>query len=288
MVDDRMHAGACNSIALNAKESQLMNKQKVNGVEIAYQVTGSGSEAIAFLNGIGMTLSMWSGYCEFFSREFTCLTHDTRGQLMSEKPAMDYSMEMHADDLKALLDHLGIAEIHLVGTSYGSEIGQVFAYTYPGMAKTLCVITGVSEVDGLLTAVAESWAEAAVANPVVFFKAVTPWNYSPEYLAKNRDLIRSRQEAMQAMPADLFTAYVRLLQAFQKLDITKNLCRISCPTLVISAEKDILKPPSFGRIIHENIRDSEFVIIPGSGHAVVLEKPDVITGLVYGFIKTHL
>lgn len=265
-----------------------MNKQKINGVEICYEVTGRGSEAIAFLNGIGMTLSQWAPYCEFFGGEFTCISHDMRGQLMSEKPSNDYSMEMHADDLKGLLEHLGISKVHLAGTSYGSEVGLMFACAWPEMVKTLCVITGVSEPDGVLDAAAECWAEAAITNPVIFFKAITPWNYSSEYLIRNRELLQKRQDAIASFPPDFFTGFVRLLRSFQKLNITGKLNRITCPTLVISAEKDILKPPALGRIIHQNIRDSEFVIVPGSGHAVVLEKPEEIIRLVYGFIKKHL
>jgi 3-oxoadipate enol-lactonase len=261
-----------------------MPLEKIGDVELHYEVAGDGPETVAFVNGVAMTVRSWQPQRADFVREFRCLFHDTRGQLLSEKPAMDYSMQMHADDLKNLLDHLGLERVHVVGTSYGSEIGMIFAYSYPEAVKSLTVITGVSELDEVVRAATGSWAVAASCGARVFYRCMVPWVYSSAYIAENREELRQREELMARLPPDFVEGFIRLVRAFSELDITGELHRITCPTLVVAAENDLVKPPRFSRIIHENIPGSELVVIPGSGHAVVLERPDLLNPLVRDFI----
>jgi len=69
--------------------------------------------------------------------------------------------------------------------------------------------------------------------------------------------------------------------------VTDRLSGIRVPTLVISAAEDILKPPSYGQIIHEMILGSRFVVVPGAGHALFLEKAGEFNHLVSDFIQSN-
>jgi 3-oxoadipate enol-lactonase len=248
-----------------------MPRERVGEVELYYELCGEGDETVAFVNGVAMTAQSWAPIKEVFQEEFRCVLHDTRGQLMSEKPEMDYTLEMHAEDMKNLFDHLGIEEVHLIGTSYGSEIAMIFACEHPEMVKTLLVVTGASELDG--------------AEP--FFRALVPWAYSSDYIEANSSALDERERILSTLPRDFFEGFIRLVKAFHRLDVTDQLQRIECPTLVVSAENDIVKPPRFGRIIHERIPGSEFVIMPRSGHAVVIEDPIGLSEVMLSFIKRH-
>jgi 3-oxoadipate enol-lactonase len=55
----------------------------------------------------------------------------------------------------------------------------------------------------------------------------------------------------------------------------------------VSAEHDVLKPPSYGAFAHASIAESEFHVIPGAGHAVVFEKPEEVNTVVLGFLAKH-
>jgi len=266
-----------------------MPTQKAGEVDLYYEIEGEGADTVAFVNGIGMTVQSWQPIRgRFVARGFRCLLHDCRGQLRSDKPTdSPYSIELHVADFLSLLDALGIERVHLVGTSYGSEIGMLFACFHPERVASLTVIAGVSELDGLMRAAAESWAVAADCGAVPFFRCMLPWAYSSEYLARNQQLLRDQEEAMRRLPPDYFAAFTQLVGAFLQLDITSELNRILCPTLVISAERDLLKGPRFGRLIHANIASSEFVVIPGAGHAVVLEQPDLVAEYTVKFIDCH-
>jgi len=261
----------------------------VNGVRIQYDLNGSGDEVTAFLNGIAMSIPHWRPVTERLAGRFRCLCHDFRGQLMSPQsgnPGSSIRLEDHVEDLRALLEHLGVRRVHLVGTSYGAEVGLLFAATWPGYAASLVVIDGVSELDPLLSATAEAWRAAALCDPVVFYRSIIPWNYSSAWLAQNRDRLRSREAAISALPRGYFEDFAALCDAFLALDLTPKLAGIRCPTLVLVAEKDILKHEGFARIIHRGIPGSRLDVIPGAGHAVVIERPEEVLRRLQGFLAT--
>jgi len=202
-----------------------------------------------------------------------CLCHDFRGQTLSGKPAGPYSLEMHADDLAALMDGLGMARGHIVGTSYGSEVAMEFAIKYPERCASLVVIDGVSELDPVLEGAAVSWMESAKVDPRVFYKAMLPWTYSAGFIAANRESLAAREDGVAGLPRLWFDGFVELCEAFLAIDITPRLSRIHCPTTVIVGEEDILKPVKFSEIIARGIPGATMNVIPGAGHAVVIEQP---------------
>ena len=67
--------------------------------------------------------------------------------------------------------------------------------------------------------------------------------------------------------------------------VTGELKKIQCPTLVINAMMDILTPWSLSEIILNNIANAEAIVIPGAGHAVNNEKPELLDGLLAGFVN---
>ena len=105
-----------------------------NGARIAYRVEGStdaGCPWLVFSHSLACDHTMWDPQTEAFS-DFRVLRFDTRGHGQSSAPAGDYSLELLADDLRALLDALAIRRSHFVGLSMGGMIGQQFALKYPG------------------------------------------------------------------------------------------------------------------------------------------------------------
>ena len=95
------------------KEVAFVPYATVNGVKIYYELLGKG-QTVVFLNGILANTQSWMNQAPFFSKKFRVLLLDFRGQGNSEKPVMKYAMETHADDVKALIEHLGLTKIQMV------------------------------------------------------------------------------------------------------------------------------------------------------------------------------
>jgi len=260
----------------------------VNGLRLRYEISGDKGPFVVLLNGIAMSIGHWKPLVEKLSGSYRVLRHDLRGQTLSEKPAGEYSFEQHSQDLASLMEMLDIDKAHIVGTSYGSEVAMRFALDHPEKTRTLMIIDGVSEIDPLLRVTAESWMAAALSDPRVFYKTLLPWTYSSDFIGANLQVLIAREEAVASLPKVWFEAFAGLCRAFLKLNITESLHRITCPSLVVVGELDILKHRGFAKKIVENLGGpTKLVEIPKAGHAAVLEKPDETAAILLAFLKEH-
>ena len=260
----------------------------VDRANLEYEVTGTGGETVAFLNGIAMSISHWKPIAGPLSPDYRCLCHDFRGQLLSSQSPSGHAIHLsdHVEDLQLLLARLGITRVHLVGTSYGAEVAMMFAATCPTIVSSLCLIDGVSELDPLLRATAEAWKAAALADPVAFYRTIVPWNYSSSYIGANAAALAKREVAVAGLPRGYFEDFAALCDAFLEIDLTAQLARISCPTLVLVGEKDILKHAGFARIIARSIEGARLRVVSGAGHAVVMEQPDTVLTDIREFLRS--
>ena len=259
----------------------------VNGVRIYFELYGKG-ETIVFLNGILANTLSWVNQVSFFSKRFQVLVLDFRGQGKSEKPAMKYPMEIHADDLEALLNHLKMHRVHAIGVSFGAEVALVFATKYPERLKSLVVACAVSHVGPAVKIMAQRWLAAAKRaharrNGKHLFETVYPDIFSNEFIEKKWKLIESTAR-FYTISVDM-AAFSELIRGFMRLNVTPELSTIKTPTLVIAAEKDKLKPPRYSKLIHKKIKGSEFAIVKDSGHTVIWEKPEEFNEIVMEFIE---
>jgi 3-oxoadipate enol-lactonase len=263
-----------------------MPHQSVNGVQLYYEFQGpEAGELLILNNGVFMNTTSWAFQLPDLCRRHRVLTYDMRGQGRSEHPEGPYSMERHAEDLAALMDTLGLEKAHMVGTSYGGELNLVMGIRYPERCRSLVIIASVPHSDPLLVAMIERWRIAAqLGDGPQFFRLIYADTYSEAFLIQRPDLIPMAEKRY----ADLdLPAAVRLLQSFQRFNVTAELGRIQVPTCIISAELDLLKPRKYGEIMHQAIAGSEFHLVPGAGHVVVLERAAEVNTLILGFLAKH-
>lgn len=265
-----------------------MPKKEINGVNIYYECNGEGEESVAFLNGIAMQTALWGVQKKYFEEDYQVLLHDFRGQGQSSLKQVDFTFEQHADDFYHLLEELGIDKIHVVGVSYGAEVAMQFALQYPQKVSSLVLGTAVSEIRPLLKAKIESWIRAAETyNGKLFFKVMAPYVYSNNFYEENGEWLQNRADQFaKIVTKDWLDAFIALSENFLTLDITNELSNIKVPTLVVSGEEDILKPSYYGRIIKNEIPNSEFEIINNAAHGLFAEKAQEFNQLIEDFIKT--
>lgn len=261
----------------------------INRTEIYYEYFQENTPkgTIVFLNGVMASTDSWDDYVNFFREMgYSILLHDFRGQLKSAKPDEDISFDDHLEDLSELLKRLGIDKVILAGTSYGGEVALCFSVKYPEMVSKIIVIDSVSELNSLMETAISSWITAAkTGNGASFYKHALPWLYSSSFIKKNMKMLKEREDRMAGIPEEYYAGQIRLYKTFLSLNITSELQKITCPALIICGENDILKPPSFSRIIAGKIKESELFIIPDCGHVAIFEKPEELKTLISGFLN---
>jgi len=238
--------------------------------------------AVVFLNGIMMTTASWVFQTRALSPHFRCVLHDFRGQLRSPMPG-PFDMQQHVDDLVALLDALELERPHVVGTSYGGEVGMMFAIQHPERVRSLAAIACVSHVEPPLHNAVVRWRDAARDAPETLFDISAPYNFSPGVLTPS--FMEQGRERLRGYGPEFARNLADLCDAFLQLDITERLWSIECPTLVIAGAKDILKPPRYSRLIAERIPNATLQIIPDAPHALALENHAEVNAALVEFLR---
>ena len=256
----------------------------VNGVNLYYELHGLEDRPVLVLNnGIIMNAaSSWVFQTRALSAHYRVLQYDCRGQGESDHPKEPYSMAQHAEDLAALLDALEIDRAHIAGISYGGEVAQAFALANPNKTVSLILADTVSEVGPELQVVIQSWVDALKMNdPLAFFHATVPWNFSPEFIENNAALLEDAKQRYDQLD---FPAVIRLCEAFFEVDFTERLGEIECPVCIIVGDQDLLKGIPYARILKSNIPHAELHLLDGAGHASCWERPAEFNSVVLGFL----
>ena len=125
-----------------------------SGAEIYYEQYGSGTPLL-ILHGNSQSLAVFYPFLRTFLPDFQVILMDSRGhgrsRLSVHTALHGFSTEDMADDVIALLDHLHLSSVHLLGFSDGANIGLEIACKYPERLKTLICISANASPDGLLT-----------------------------------------------------------------------------------------------------------------------------------------
>lgn len=290
-----------------------MSVLKVNGFDCRYELSGNleSAETVVFINGIASPLESWLAISEPLKNDYRILSYDLRGQWYSEVTSdKKYSFLSMADDLKALMDALGIDKAHLVGTSLGGEIALWFALMYPAKTTSIAAIASVPEANELMikqvtrwkikaqeamVAINESNSDPAIMKKVAYayFQTLLPELYSNTYLENNVSLINDRCNNFQEICTyDFYQGHVYLCEMFFKLKteekLTDRLHEISCPALIIGGEVDLVKPAAFSELIAQKMPSSHLYIFKDVGHAILHERPEEATLLISDHISGGL
>jgi len=261
-----------------------MPKIDANGIQLYYELHGPETAPVLVLNnGVIMNATTsWVFQTQTLAGHYRVLQYDCRGQGASDHPEGPYTMELHADDLAALLEALGVESAHIAGISYGGEVAQAFALKYPSKVLSLILIDTVSEVGTELRLVIESWIDALrTGDALAFFNVTVPWNFSPRFIADNPTLLEDARKRYALLD---FPAVIRLCECFLEMNFTPRLGEISAPTCIMVGERDILKGPAYAKILHHGIPHAELHILPGAGHASCWESPQEFNTVILGFL----
>jgi pimeloyl-ACP methyl ester carboxylesterase len=244
-----------------------------------YLDSGGDGVPLVFLHANTGTSATWDPQVSHFARAgFRVLALDRRGWGASvAEPSTGPQPGSVAEDLEALLIHLGIGAIHLVGAAGGSFSALDFAAWRPERVKTLvaAVSTGMivdEEIAGFIERISVPGLRAP--NPAVYREVSAGFRGSNPVATKQWAEAESR-----ARQPDGDVALVRTPNTYAKLRL------IECPVLAIAAGADLIAPPAMMRLWAAQLRDVEFVTIAEAGHALSYEDPVAFNSCVEEFVR---
>ncbi len=266
-----------------------MERTKINGVELAYQLRGAGT-LLVMIHGAQGDQSMFNSVVPTFVKDFQVLTFDQRGSGLSEKPDQACTMAMLADDTAALMDHVGFASAHVLGVSMGGMIAQEFVLRHP--QKTRSLVLGCTTPGG----------PNAVALPAsAFAKAYSTKEMSAEergralaeacftqgYIDQHPEIIPAMIESRRQRPIDP-VALKHRMHAVSTHDTYDRLPQIACPTFVITGKDDVLVPWENSGLLAGRIPGATFVLLEPAGHLFWGEQPQRSYEAILSFLSAQL
>ena len=257
----------------------------VNDALIQWREQGSG-EPVLFIHAFPLTGAMWDSQLANLPPGWRGIAPDLRG--FGQSPGAGdgpYTMDLFADDLNGLLDHLRLDHAVLCGLSMGGYIALAFYRKYASRVRALVLCNtraGADTEEGkqnrraLAHRVRLDGARAAI-------ESVMPKIVSEHTRRNQPSRVAAAHNIMQTNQPD---ALARALEGMAlRPDSEPMLRTIEAPTLIVHGEDDATIPPGEGQIMARGIRGSRIKMLPQSGHLSNLENPDGFNRVLGEFLQ---
>ncbi|ANU24064.1 alpha/beta fold hydrolase [Planococcus donghaensis] len=250
-----------------------------NDVELFYEDNGEG-QPLLLLHALTSNSAMFYREMDFFKQTRRVIAIDARGHGNSSR-LEQYTLQDHIEDALALIDHLNLTTVDVIGVSMGSYIAQGIAIQAPQKVnKLLLVATKSHSEQASLTELFNRYPEKfdGLSIPEKISKAtryiyhdqekVKEWN---KKTAQNSRLLTNKEQGIAG-------------DAIKEFDFRPQLSNITAETLVISGKHDSLNPPEKGRETAVAIPGATFMEFKRSGHAPNVEQDRLFLGVTENFL----
>lgn len=253
-----------------------------------YEIHGDGFPLVMIM-GLGANIDWWtSDMIEACSQHFKTIIFDNRGAGRTDKPEIDYSIKMFADDTAGLMDVLNIERAHVLGASMGGSIAQELVLNYPEKVEKLilgCTSCGGSkQIMPSMDVLEEISGSLEDLSPEEVVLQVLPLLFTEEFRENNPEFIESYKQRLLIAPITA-DAYQRQLNAVMGFNSFRRLKKIQAPTLIIHGKKDILNPVENAEILAEKIPGAKLLLLENAGHSYHQPDPDKVINAILEFLK---
>jgi pimeloyl-ACP methyl ester carboxylesterase len=223
----------------------------INGFQMHYCEFGSGGPLL-LLHGIGGCGQDWEPFIGELSRQYRVIVPDFRGHGWSTNPANRFTHRQAADDVRALLDELGVARVRAMGISSGGMTLLHFATRYPQRLDRIVLISATTH-----------FPEQARA----FMRRASPEAPLPAEVSGWFGRCAVRGETQRRALAGYFHAFS---DDREDMNFTSaRLATISAPTLIIHGDRDEFFPVEIPIQMYKAIPRSVLWILPGGDHVPI-------------------
>jgi len=248
-----------------------MPSARINGININYTVAGRGPW-LTLSHSLACRLEMWDEEVRRLSERFTVLAFDSRGHGRSSAPPMEYTLDMIADDIAGLLDHVGAEKTHWIGLSMGGIFGLTTALKYPGRFSSMVLAdTGSKLSDESVQAFKDRVATVRAGRMEAIVQPTLRRWFKDSTRERRTELMKRVAEWIRNTPLE---GYAGVSAAIPTVDVTHRLREITIPVLVIVGADDLAMPLSLSQTLVKNLPNAELAVIPDAGHLSNLEQPD--------------
>ncbi len=259
--------------------NETMPLAQINSTVIHYKLTGIGYP-ILFLHGMATGHRFWAPQEDHFSAKYQMIMPDLRGHGQSGKFIFSgFNLEIMADDMKHLLDHLEIKTIHAIGVSMGAMVALIFAIKYPNYVNRLVVSDGYCDFPNNAAKMAVKVIRGTLKRlPWKLTKKVVLSLYEKE--KKGHSLTIRKLKQSYTVGKDEFAQMK--MEALPHM--TAELKKITVPTLVMGG--DAISFEQLGsNIIYKHIRNASLAIFHDAFDPLNMMRKELFNEMVMDFLE---
>ncbi|GAB2965472.1 alpha/beta hydrolase [Amycolatopsis acidiphila] len=262
-------------------------------IEIHYEDHGSG-QPVVLIHGYPLNGHSWEKQERVLLQAgYRVITYDRRGFGQSSQPTVGYDYDTFAADLAALLEHLGLTGVVLVGFSMGT--GEVTRYlgTYGSARVRKAVLMGAippfllktdDNPDGVDRSVFEGIKEAVVKDRPAYFKDFLDNFYNVDTYGGTRISDQAWQNSFNVAVAASAHAAHACVDTWLT-DFRQDLPKIGVPVLLIHGDADRILPyQATAARLPGLVKDLEFVTVEGGPHNIAWTHPEEVNGPLLDFL----
>lgn len=246
----------------------------IGSAKVPVAVFGKGTRNIILLPGVGDGLHTVEGKAGMFAMSYPKLRKEFRVFVMSRRipfPENFGTMEM-ADDMKLVMDKLGIEKASIIGVSMGGMIAQHFAAAFPERTEKAVFVVTTARKSKYMDIIGEEWLQMAKAGDGVALMRSSVRNmYTDGYYKRNGWLCEITGRFM--MPKS-YERFIRMGFACLEHDSAAVLKDIKAPVLIVGGNEDRTVGGEESVFLAENVSGAEIFMYDGLRHAVYDEAKD--------------
>ena len=251
-----------------------------NGVRLHWRIDGAAEKPVlVLLNSIGTDIALYDAAVPYLIKDFRLLRIDARGHGASDATDGDYSLDLLADDVLAVMDAGGVETAALCGTSMGGMVAMTLALKSPRRVTALVLACTSAAIDPAI------WAARGAAVREGGTAAIADMAMSRFFSDAFRD---KHPEAVETVRSNLLAqnahGYAACAAAIRDMDLAGAISGIAVPTLVIGGSKDIALPfVGHGDVIAAAIVGARVTALD-TAHLPSIEAPASFAAAVRGFM----
>jgi pimeloyl-ACP methyl ester carboxylesterase len=227
---------------------------------------------ILFVHGAGMDHSVWTLQARYFAHHgFNAVAIDLPGHGRSDGPVRP-TIEDVADSVSGVIETLGVDQATIIGHSMGALISLETACRHPSKVRQLALLGAASAMP-----VHPALLEAAKANQPLAAELVSSWGHGATgHFGGNRApggwLMGHALKLLAKAPPGVLHNDLAACNAYSHGPEAAG--EVGCRTLIINGDNDRMTPAREGAKLAQMIGNARLATIEGSGHLMLVEKPD--------------
>ncbi len=260
----------------------------LDGFSQYYEELGDSSNPpVLMISGLGGVGASWGPQIKRFAKHFHVILPDHRGTGKSTHALDGYTTEQLAKDMAALVEHLGLGAVHVVGASTGGAIAQYMALDHSHTVRSLTLSSTFARFDAFThrefqvrRKMAEAW------DRYDFFAGYSLFLFSPRFTREHPEQVQAwidRGSAHPEQPGDREIGLKRI-DMIMAHDALFRLGAIKQPTLVVCGDHNFCTPLPLSEEIAQTIPGAKLVVFAEGGELIELEQDEKYFEIVGRFV----